>query len=92
MPKYFKSLNTTVGLIVFAFAISGCGKDPIPPVPNVSTINGVAFKGPISEGKVMVYAVNQDGAKGRELGTAITAVDGFFRLRLQITLVPYLPS
>lgn len=46
-----------------------------------ATINGVASKGPISNGAVKVYALNTAGAKGSQLGTtATTLADGSYSI------------
>lgn len=47
-----------------------------------TTINGVASKGPISGGTVTVYALNTDGSKGNQLGTAISGTDGSYSISL----------
>jgi len=65
-------------LSAFALILTGCGGGGGGEV----TISGLASKGPISGGTVTVFALNADGSKGNQLGTATTGADGSYSVNI----------
>jgi len=66
-------------LSAFALILTGCGGGG---GGDRSTISGLASKGPISGGTVTVFALNADGSKGNQLGTATTGADGMYSVNI----------
>jgi hypothetical protein len=79
--KIRNSIMYVVVLSMCSFMFLGCGSEIIEVTQN-NVIHGVASKGIISGGQVKVHAVNADGTKGAELGTAQTDADGKYSIDL----------
>ncbi|MEE2923415.1 MAG: hypothetical protein VX619_01430, partial [bacterium] len=91
MFKQFKQVFISFFTLSFAIFFIGCGgsgvSDPLntsdfgqTPSPSISTVlNGSVIKGPVSGATVRAYRV-VNGVKAQELGTAMTAADGSYRL------------
>ncbi len=85
-----KAFNLITYFIILSLVVSGCGGsgagggagDTNRPVPTVLTVNGTAFKGPISGGSVAIYAINTDGTKGKDLGATTTDAAGAFSIKI----------
>jgi hypothetical protein len=73
-------------LLLFSLLLCGCGGDSSGnnTTESINTpgniIGGVASKGIISEGVVTIYAVNEDGSLGEELGSAQTDANGKYSI------------
>lgn len=81
--------RVTTGLSVLALAASllvGCGgggsaSDGGPAAVTTGTLSGTATKGPVSGAAVKAFAIN-NGARGSELGSAMTDMSGDFTLTM----------
>lgn len=69
-----------------ALLAAGCGGGGGDSAPisssNDTTVQGVAAKGLIKKGVVEVYALNTQGQKGAKIGTATTADDGSYTVKV----------
>ena len=91
MFKQFKQVFISFFMLTSAAFFTGCGgsgvSDPsglsdsgqASSPPQSKILNGSVIKGPVSGATVKAYRV-VNGVKGQELGTAITAADGSYRL------------
>ncbi|MBZ0157066.1 MAG: hypothetical protein K8I29_12750 [Alphaproteobacteria bacterium] len=77
MPALFSALAA----IVFLVSCGGGGGSSSGSVSSDTVVSGVVSKGPVSGATVNGYAI-EDGAKGRQLGTATTGQDGSFSMNV----------
>lgn len=88
---FMRENNRVLGrLIVVLFAslmlFAGCGggsdDTSVTTTPGTGTISGTAVKGPVSGGTVTAFSTNSDGAKGGQIGTAMTDAQGNFLMNV----------
>jgi hypothetical protein len=76
-----------VALLVLSYMMTACGGgggggSTSTAAQTASSVSGVASKGPIANGIVTAYALNADGSRGAQLGTATTQSDGSYSVDL----------
>ena len=79
MKRHLLMWSTAALMVTMLSACGGgSGSSTGSTASTATEISGVASKGLINGGTVTVYALNDDGTKGKSLGTAITAADGTY--------------
>lgn len=79
-----KSGLVMLGMVLFVgLFIFGCSLSETTDTTETTELTGEATKGPISDGTVSVYVLNNDGSRGDLLATATTASDGSYSVNLE---------
>ncbi len=72
----------SVFIALAVLTLAGCGGGGSTPTPTSATLTGSVVKGPVVGAAVIFFALNADGSKGAQLGTAITASTGTYTVTL----------
>lgn len=87
LSRNLKLVLSFIFLIVFQLVLSSCGgENGSATSPSVTsggdiTINGTVVKGPVADGMVTAYAIN-NGTRGEQLGSAATDPQGNFSMMI----------
>lgn len=84
MHKVFKRFLASAVLACFPLVISACGSIGGGAVENVemTTISGIAIKGPIKGALVQIFKLNSDGSTGELLGSGVSGSDAKYSIQI----------
>ncbi|MFA7403325.1 MAG: fibronectin type III domain-containing protein [Pelobacteraceae bacterium] len=82
MHKILKRFLASAALACVPLVFSACGGGGGSESVEMTTISGIAMKGPIKGAVVRVFKLNSDGATGEQLGSGISGNDGAYAIQV----------